>query len=86
MTPGRGVGANTALRDASLLRSKLVDVQRNALPLIPAVAEYETEMLRYGFDAVVRSLSAPFMRLVRETPSRSGPSDVPDDTNLINLT
>jgi 2-polyprenyl-6-methoxyphenol hydroxylase-like FAD-dependent oxidoreductase len=77
MTPGRGVGANTALRDASLLSSKLVEVQRKALPLIPAVAEYETEMLRYGFDAVARSLSAPFMRLARETPSQSVPPTYP---------
>ncbi len=29
MTPGRGVGANTALRDANLLRRRLAEPQRH---------------------------------------------------------
>jgi 2-polyprenyl-6-methoxyphenol hydroxylase-like FAD-dependent oxidoreductase len=60
MTPGRGQGANTALRDAGLLRDALVDVAAGCLPLVDAVARYQAEMLRYGFQAVVDSLDRPF--------------------------
>jgi 2-polyprenyl-6-methoxyphenol hydroxylase-like FAD-dependent oxidoreductase len=62
MSPGRGEGANTALRDASLLRHALVDVVTNGIPLVQAKARYDTEMLRYGFEAVDASLNAPFLR------------------------
>ncbi|QGZ58944.1 FAD-dependent oxidoreductase [Paraburkholderia acidiphila] len=55
MTPGRGVGANTALRDAQLLGSQLVRVTRGELPLVDAVADYEAQMRRYGFHAVAES-------------------------------
>jgi 2-polyprenyl-6-methoxyphenol hydroxylase-like FAD-dependent oxidoreductase len=60
MTPGRGEGANTALRDAELLCQKLVDVATKRVPLLQAKVEYETEMLRYGFEAVANSLNRPF--------------------------
>ncbi|ROT28252.1 NAD(P)/FAD-dependent oxidoreductase [Micromonospora sp. HM5-17] len=56
MTPGRGVGANTALRDAALLRRELVAVEAGAKPLLAAVADYEREMIRYGFARVADSL------------------------------
>ncbi|HKR43605.1 MAG TPA: NAD(P)/FAD-dependent oxidoreductase [Paraburkholderia sp.] len=55
MTPGRGVGANTALRDAQLLGSQLVQVARGELALVDAIAGYETQMRRYGFHAVAES-------------------------------
>ena len=55
MTPGRGVGANTALRDAQLLGSQLVRVARGELALVDAVAGYEAQMRRYGFHAVAES-------------------------------
>lgn len=55
MTPGRGVGANTALRDAQLLGSQLARVARGELALVDAVADYETQMRRYGFHAVAQS-------------------------------
>lgn len=55
MTPGRGVGANTALRDAALLTSRLADVRSGKWSLHDAVAGYEAEMRRYGFDAVAQS-------------------------------
>ncbi|HEU5012608.1 MAG TPA: NAD(P)/FAD-dependent oxidoreductase [Roseiflexaceae bacterium] len=55
MTPGRGVGANTALRDAALLCRNLGAVRDGAKPLNQAVQEYEAEMQRYGFDAVLKS-------------------------------
>jgi len=55
MTPGRGVGANTALRDAALLAARLGDAQRGRLSGHDAVAGYEAEMRRYGFLAVAES-------------------------------
>jgi 2-polyprenyl-6-methoxyphenol hydroxylase-like FAD-dependent oxidoreductase len=59
LSPGRGEGANTALRDAHLLRDALT----GGAPLLEAVAAYEAEMLRYGFDAVAQSRTAPFAPL-----------------------
>jgi 2-polyprenyl-6-methoxyphenol hydroxylase-like FAD-dependent oxidoreductase len=55
MTPGRGVGANTALRDAVNLCRKLIEVRDGQQQLIPAVREYEAKMIEYGFDAVLKS-------------------------------
>ncbi len=55
MTPGRGAGANTALRDAALLCRTLVEAQRARSPLIPAIHRYEAEMLRYSAEAVIAS-------------------------------
>ncbi len=60
MSPGRGEGANTALRDARLLRHALIDVVTKGIPIAQAKAQYETEMLRYGFAAVADSLNRPF--------------------------
>jgi 2-polyprenyl-6-methoxyphenol hydroxylase-like FAD-dependent oxidoreductase len=69
MSPGRGEGANVALRDAALLRRRLVDVVTKGVPLVPATAAYETEMLRYGFPAVADSLNRPFAR--QDVPGRT---------------
>ena len=55
MTPGRGVGANTALRDAALLAARLGDAQRGRLSGHDAVAGYEEQMRHYGFHAVAES-------------------------------
>jgi len=55
MTPGKGVGANTALRDAALLCKKLIEVQNGKKELNQAVHEYEQKMIKYGFKAVVES-------------------------------
>ncbi|MDX2970169.1 FAD-dependent oxidoreductase [Kribbella solani] len=55
MTPGRGVGANTALRDAVNLCRALIDVRDGKRELIPAVNAYEAKMIEYGFDAVLKS-------------------------------
>lgn len=54
MTPMAGIGANTALQDASLLREKLVGASDEALPA--AIGEYEAAMLDYGFAAVNLSI------------------------------
>lgn len=56
MTPGQGVGANTALRDAALLCRKLTAAARGESDLIAAIGEYEAEMLPYGFARVADSL------------------------------
>jgi salicylate hydroxylase len=48
MTPMAGIGANTALRDADLLRRTLIAGE--------PVSRYEREMLGYGFAAVRLSL------------------------------
>jgi salicylate hydroxylase len=50
MTPMAGIGANTALRDADLLRRTLIASGPAGL------AGYEREMLDYGFAAVKQSL------------------------------
>ena len=55
MTPGRGVGANTALRDAVLLCARIIDVAEGRLELVEAVGRYEAKMITYGFDAVLKS-------------------------------
>ncbi|MEU4602440.1 NAD(P)/FAD-dependent oxidoreductase [Kribbella sp. NPDC023972] len=55
MTPGRGVGANTALRDAVNLCRQLIAVRDGREELIPAVRAYEARMIEYGFDAVIKS-------------------------------
>lgn len=55
MTPGRGVGANTALRDAALLSKRLIEVSDSRKPLLEALHEYEVEMLAYSKDAVLDS-------------------------------
>lgn len=56
MTPGRGAGANTALRDARELRDRLVRVRDGELGLLEAVGEYEDLMRRYSSLAVRESL------------------------------
>jgi 2-polyprenyl-6-methoxyphenol hydroxylase-like FAD-dependent oxidoreductase len=56
MTPFRGIGANTALRDAAALHRALVRVDRGEDELIPALGAYERDMIEYGFRAVRTSL------------------------------
>jgi 2-polyprenyl-6-methoxyphenol hydroxylase-like FAD-dependent oxidoreductase len=55
MTPYRGIGANIALKDASLLCAKLADAARGRQPVLHAIAEYEAAMRAYGFAAVAAS-------------------------------
>ena len=56
MTPMAGIGANTALRDADLLRRQLIAVANGEQELLPALHEYEQRMRDYGFAAVKQSL------------------------------
>jgi 2-polyprenyl-6-methoxyphenol hydroxylase-like FAD-dependent oxidoreductase len=57
MTPFRGIGANTALRDAVLLRDVLVSADSGKRDLLAALADYERSMIDYGFAAVRASLA-----------------------------
>jgi 2-polyprenyl-6-methoxyphenol hydroxylase-like FAD-dependent oxidoreductase len=57
MTPGQGVGANTALRDAALLCHELTAAARGEKTLLKAVGDYEAEMLPYGTARVAESLT-----------------------------
>ena len=50
MTPGLGVGANTALRDAQILGANL-----SAMPVLDAIADYERQMHTYAWEAVIKS-------------------------------
>jgi salicylate hydroxylase len=58
MTPARGIGANTALRDAALLGRNLVATHRGEMSLQQAIHDYEVEMIKYGFAAVLSSKKA----------------------------
>jgi 2-polyprenyl-6-methoxyphenol hydroxylase-like FAD-dependent oxidoreductase len=58
MSPARGSGANTALRDAALLAEELAAAARGDKPVLRAIADYEQEMVGYGFAAVRASAQA----------------------------
>ncbi len=58
MTPYQGIGANVALKDAVRLCRVLTSANSGERPLLDAIHDYETEMVRYGFAAVRRSLHA----------------------------
>lgn len=61
MSPGRGEGANVALRDAALLQHNLVEATQNRTSLAQAIATYEQEMLLYGFEAVFKARHQPYL-------------------------
>jgi 2-polyprenyl-6-methoxyphenol hydroxylase-like FAD-dependent oxidoreductase len=56
MTPGLGVGANTALLDAQILAAALLTAVEKGLPVVTAVGEYEQQMHTYAWDRVEKSL------------------------------
>ena len=58
MPPTRGIGGNTALRDAQLLCQQLIAAKSGSRSLIQAIHDYEVEMTRYGFAAVRGSMQA----------------------------
>jgi 2-polyprenyl-6-methoxyphenol hydroxylase-like FAD-dependent oxidoreductase len=57
-SPTGGNGANTALRDADLLRRCLIDAAEGRQDLLGAVGGYERQMFEYGAEAVRHSLDA----------------------------
>ena len=52
MSPAGGSGANMALLDAHLLCQTLIAIASGEKPLLPAIHEYEAQMLKAGFEAV----------------------------------
>jgi 2-polyprenyl-6-methoxyphenol hydroxylase-like FAD-dependent oxidoreductase len=65
MSPGRGDGANIALKDAQVLVRALRRVVSGTASLASAAGGYQAEMLQYGFQAVADSRDNPFMRMAR---------------------
>ena len=65
MSPGRGDGANVALKDAQVLVRALQRVATGTASLASATGGYQAEMLQYGFQAVADSRDNPFMRMAR---------------------
>ncbi|WP_435126650.1 FAD-dependent oxidoreductase [Actinacidiphila sp. bgisy144] len=55
-SPTGGNGANTALRDADLLRRCLIQAEEGRRDLLGAVDDYERQMFEYGAEAVRSSL------------------------------
>ena len=58
MSPAGGSGANTALRDAALLAAELGAAARDEKTPVQAIADYERQMVGYGFAAVRAARSA----------------------------
>jgi 2-polyprenyl-6-methoxyphenol hydroxylase-like FAD-dependent oxidoreductase len=80
MSPARGSGANTALKDAALLCRALTAAPADGAGLVTAIGDYEQQMREYGYAAVAASRQAeaetgarrnrlPFW-LYRRLPSR----------------
>ena len=62
MSPSRGSGANTALRDAALLAQQLDATAHGHKPLIQAIQDYEHAMIDYGFAAVRAASRTPTLK------------------------
>jgi 2-polyprenyl-6-methoxyphenol hydroxylase-like FAD-dependent oxidoreductase len=72
MSPARGSGANTALRDAALLAKELRSAARGDKPVVQAIAGYEREMVDHGFAAVRGSTAQAGLGLRRPGRRRKG--------------
>jgi 2-polyprenyl-6-methoxyphenol hydroxylase-like FAD-dependent oxidoreductase len=55
MTPMAGIGANTALRDAGVLRRVLLDAAAGTRDLVDCVEDYEYQMRSYANPAIAAS-------------------------------
>lgn len=67
MSPARGSGANMALRDAALLAAELGAAARDEKTPVQAIADYERQMVDYGFAAVRASRSAELATTTRRS-------------------
>jgi 2-polyprenyl-6-methoxyphenol hydroxylase-like FAD-dependent oxidoreductase len=72
MSPGRGDGANIALKDAQMLVRALRHAASGTASLASALRGYQTAMLEYGFQAVADSRDKPFMRMAQRRPGDAG--------------
>lgn len=71
MTPCRGIGANTALRDAALLARNLISAAAVGADRTAAIGDYERQMTDYGFRAVRASLRAAREYVAEDRDSHS---------------
>ncbi|HXL91018.1 MAG TPA: NAD(P)/FAD-dependent oxidoreductase [Streptosporangiaceae bacterium] len=67
MSPARGSGGNTALRDAAELGRRLVAVASGEEKLLAAVGDYETVMREYGYEAIRVSAESERTTVARRT-------------------
>jgi 2-polyprenyl-6-methoxyphenol hydroxylase-like FAD-dependent oxidoreductase len=58
MSPARGSGANTALKDAGLLCGTLTAAAARGADVVAAIGDYERQMREYGYAAVAASRQA----------------------------
>ena len=58
MSPARGSGANTALKDAALLSRLLGAAAADGADVVAAIGDYERQMREYGYAAVAASRQA----------------------------
>jgi 2-polyprenyl-6-methoxyphenol hydroxylase-like FAD-dependent oxidoreductase len=58
MSPARGSGANTALKDAALLCRALTTAPADGAGLVTAIGDYEQQMREYGYAAAAASRQA----------------------------
>ena len=58
MSPARGSGANTALKDAGLLCRTLTAAAADDADMVAAIGDYERQMREYGYAAVAASRRA----------------------------
>ncbi|MGW2158787.1 FAD-dependent oxidoreductase [Nonomuraea sp. NPDC001699] len=72
MSPGRGEGANIALRDARTLCANLAAAAAEGRPLAEAKTAYEHAMLDYAFAAVEASSRQPFAPFTRPARPSGG--------------
>lgn len=70
MPPVGGLGGNTALWDADLLRRTLISVATEGKDLVTAVGTYEADMRKHGFAAVGESIRNTEQAATRNTLSR----------------
>lgn len=66
MTPTLGRGANLAMRDGALLSRHIGDVAAGHVGISEALAAYEAEMARYGFDVVRESVEMGELRMAQD--------------------
>lgn len=81
MPPSGGVGANTALRDASSLCRALVAVSRGERSLLAAVTDYQADMVQYATEATYLSLKIAkwsIQKIDFDESEFPGPFQVPD--------
>ncbi len=71
MPPTRGIGGNTALKDAQLLCQKLIAVARQEQTQASALKEYVTVMLHYSFAAVKSSKQSLDMMVMENSVGRA---------------